>query len=99
MSDITSRPYRPAMACERCCFGQGLHSAFCGREFVSWVDDPERYGSTLAFGPDQYNPTGPWLTWDDSHPLYRRYMDALKATLEDKARWLCGDWANVKETE
>jgi hypothetical protein len=32
MIEFTSRPYRPnaAMACERCCFGTGVHSDWCG---------------------------------------------------------------------
>ncbi len=29
MSEITSRPYRPASACERCCFGRGAHAKWC----------------------------------------------------------------------
>ena len=29
MSQIHSAPYRPAMACERCCFGSGEHADWC----------------------------------------------------------------------
>lgn len=29
MSEITSRPYHPAMACEACCFGSGEHAEWC----------------------------------------------------------------------
>lgn len=46
MSDITSRPYRPLMACEKCAFNRGPHAEFCGRTFVQWVADPSKYGST-----------------------------------------------------
>lgn len=51
MSDITSRPYRPTMACERCCFNRGEHAEFCpwrvqfveGSGVSSYFFDPEAW--------------------------------------------------------
>jgi len=38
---ITSRPFHPRMACERCVFGTGLHAQSCNLR-IARVHDPSR---------------------------------------------------------
>ena len=50
MSQIHSAPYRPAMACERCCFGSGEHAEWC--EYLPTYESLKKIDAILA-EPDE----------------------------------------------
>jgi hypothetical protein len=49
---ITSRPFAPKMACERCVFGRGEHAEFCEVVLrgLTFMDALDRDPITLMFG-------------------------------------------------
>jgi hypothetical protein len=42
-SPITSRPYYPSMACERCVFGTGLHMDKCPNRWIGDGQDRNKW--------------------------------------------------------
>lgn len=59
MSEITSRPYQPKMACERCCFGRGEHAEWCewGQRTGDVESSPEAHVEWLDRNANRY---GQW---------------------------------------
>lgn len=48
MPDIVSRPFKPAMACERCVFGTGQHAEWCESRSASMGKALNRFSEKIA---------------------------------------------------
>jgi len=64
MTVLLSRPYRPAMACEACCFGGSTHAVWCSKaqsfmeawDAVTWLPGSPRAAREAAMHPASHSP-------------------------------------------